>query len=309
MRRTVLLLLSSRRMMLALFPALLAFTAAALQAFAASLANSPAASAQMTIADPDEPTFGLRCDFSHRNNDDPIVYPNQPKAAHSHDFFGNRTTNAASTYDSLLTGTTTCTRPEDTASYWIPTVKWNGKNLKASRGVFYYRASGKDPASIETIPADLRVVPNTHVTWRCEGGDYAKEPPTQCSNGQLGVRVVFPDCLATNIPPSDAHPHGQDPKLDSTDHRSHTDYATRDAQGNLGCHTSTHPYPIPALSVVLRFPIPTSTGTVTLSSGGASTMHADFLNAWKQGELDRLVKHCINDFTTPEARPRPEDCK
>ncbi len=41
-------------------------------------------------------------------------------------------------------------------------------------------------------------------------------------------------------------------------------------------------------------------------------MHADFFNAWKQEELDRLVKHCINDYVTRQksGNPvRPEDCK
>jgi Domain of unknown function (DUF1996) len=38
--------------------------------------------------------------------------------AHSHDFFGNTTTDADSTYESLLAGGTTCTRfEEDKAAY------------------------------------------------------------------------------------------------------------------------------------------------------------------------------------------------
>ena len=41
----------------------------------------------------------------------------------------------------MITAPTTCTRPEDTAGYWIPTVKWNGQDLEAFRAVFYYRAA------------------------------------------------------------------------------------------------------------------------------------------------------------------------
>jgi hypothetical protein len=250
--------------------------------------------------EPDEPTFCVRCDFSHRNSDDPIVYPGKKGAAHSHDFFGNRSTKYNSTYESLTNkkAKTTCTRPEDKASYWIPTVKWNGTNLTASRGIFYYRASLKDPATVKPHPAGLKVVPNTNVNWRCGvEGTYSSTPPTQCSNGQLDVRIIFPDCS-----------NGQ---LDSADHRSHMTYAQLQSEGKRVC-PDTHPTPVPALSAIISFPIPTSEGKVTLSSGEASTMHADFFNAWKQEELTRLVEHCINDYVTRQESDdpqRPEDCK
>ena len=57
--------------------------------------KAPAASAQV-VASPQaifaEAVFVTRCNFSHRNMDDPIVFPGQPGAAHSHDFFANRST-------------------------------------------------------------------------------------------------------------------------------------------------------------------------------------------------------------------------
>src|SRR5215210_2286081 len=72
--------------------------------------KTPTASAQVA-ASPDA-VFVTRCNFSHRNMDDPIVFPDQPGAAHSHDFFANRSTNYASTYQSLreFSGTTTATK-------------------------------------------------------------------------------------------------------------------------------------------------------------------------------------------------------
>src|SRR5919112_1344763 len=57
---------------------------------------------------------------------------------------------SSSTYDTMsATGaTTTCSRPEDTAGYWIPTVSWKDTKgtqttLTANRAVFYYRAGNK----------------------------------------------------------------------------------------------------------------------------------------------------------------------
>ena len=51
--------------------------------------------------------FVTRCTYSHTLSDDPIVHPNQPGASHSHDFFGNKTTDAFSTLASLTKGGTT----------------------------------------------------------------------------------------------------------------------------------------------------------------------------------------------------------
>ena len=68
--------------------------------------KASAASAQV-VASP-EAVFVTRCNYSHTNSDDPIVHAGKPGAAHSHDFFGNRSTDHASTYESLrkYTGTT-----------------------------------------------------------------------------------------------------------------------------------------------------------------------------------------------------------
>ena len=44
------------------------------------------------------------CRFSHRSMDDPIVMPGMADMSHSHDFFGNETTDANSTLASLQTG-------------------------------------------------------------------------------------------------------------------------------------------------------------------------------------------------------------
>jgi Domain of unknown function (DUF1996) len=70
--------------------------------------------------------FVVRCRYSHTLADDPIVFPGQPGASHVHDFFGNVTTDAASTVESMLAGETTCRAASDTAGYWAPAVYLNG---------------------------------------------------------------------------------------------------------------------------------------------------------------------------------------
>ncbi|MFT4283523.1 MAG: discoidin domain-containing protein, partial [Protaetiibacter sp.] len=67
--------------------------------------------------------FQANCTFSHILPDDPIVFPGQPGASHSHTFVGNTSTNAFSTPETLLaSGDSTCTVPQDDSSYWFPTL-------------------------------------------------------------------------------------------------------------------------------------------------------------------------------------------
>jgi hypothetical protein len=143
-------------------------------------------------------SFAVRCDLSHRGADDPIVVPGKHGVAHRHSFFGNVSTDAHSTRKNLRrAGKTTCTRPADTAAYWMPTVKVNGRELKANCAIFYYRAGGKNHERVRPFPAGLKVVTasNKLDSWRCgraANGRSSKPPPTECKSGVLGVRVIFP---------------------------------------------------------------------------------------------------------------------
>lgn len=70
-------------------------------------------------------TFRIRCAFSHFNYDDPIVFPNQPGAAHLHMYLGNNNVDHSSTTpESLRTSTdATCHGgPLNKTSYWVPGV-------------------------------------------------------------------------------------------------------------------------------------------------------------------------------------------
>src|SRR5215212_4206807 len=86
---------------------------ACIVALLAALASAPAASA---ASFEHGASFAVRCTFDpdnpHRLKDDPIVFPEQHGASHSHDIFGSTTTDAFSTYESMIASPTTCTRPE-----------------------------------------------------------------------------------------------------------------------------------------------------------------------------------------------------
>jgi uncharacterized protein DUF1996 len=282
--------------------------------------KAPAASAQV-LASPQavfaEAVFVTRCNFSHRNFDDPIVFPDQRGAAHSHDFFANRSTKYNSTDQSLQASGTTCVNPDDKSAYWIPTVSWTDnsgtRKLKASTAHFYYRSGGKLPEDVQPPPPGLKVVPNTHVNWRCaQNTAVSPSPPTRCSSGALVVSIRFPDCVAedssgellTDTDPNDSR--------FPDDHRSHMAYAVLQSDGTKLC-PDTHPNPVAALTMEVKFKIGTASGTVSLSSDHpdvppGSTMHADFFNAWDQAKLTALVEDCINAYPFT-AEPKPAKCR
>src|SRR5215212_215234 len=192
MRRTILLPASvGLALLLACAVAILAALASAPTATAASIEHGA--------------SFAVRCNFSHRAQVDPIRVPGGP-SGHMHDFFGNINTGASSTYQSMTAGgaTTTCSRPEDTAGYWIPTVSWKDSNgtlttLTSNRGVFYYRAGLKNYRTVQPFAKDLRDINADRMTWFCginDDGVGSATPPTQCSGGVLSLKIVFPNCVA-----------------------------------------------------------------------------------------------------------------
>ena len=255
-----------------------------------------AAPAPALAADPNQPIFSTPCGFSHRAPDDPIVSPAEPGAAHLHDFFGNVSTDAWSTYESLRAAAGTCRRREDAAAYWVPTLFVDGQAVTPIAAQVYYLAPPRHRAAVRAHPAGLTVIAgDAHasgpqstgvVSWHC-GPDSGVEPqtsPPTCPGGhQLRLRVSFPECW-------------DGARLDSPDHKGHMAYPVR------GACPASHPVRVSRISLNVRYPIAGGPG-VSLSSGPAHTAHADFFNAWDQGVLEHLVATCINASGNAGAPP------
>src|SRR4051812_12925655 len=227
--------------------------------------------------------FVTRCTFSHRLSDDPIVKPNMPGTSHSHDFFGNVTTDAASTLASLSKGGTTCIDRKDHSGYWVPSLTVNGQLVRPRFANVYYQSAGKPYESIKTIPRGLKVVAGNAMatapqgvdiaSWNCGPEDdtaLTSAPPT-CASRTLTIHINFPDCWNGKA-------------LDSADHKSHLAY-----HGRRGTYPAGYPVPIPRLRVNVHYPTKGGAG-VALASGGHFSGHADFFNAWVPSELQHLVK-------------------
>jgi len=206
--------------------------------------------------------FVSNCRYSHTAPDDPIVHPANPGGSHSHDFFGNTSTDAFSSLESLQAAPELCRRDGDSAAYWVPTLSDAGRVVKPTNVAAYYLVFGRDPTSIQPFPLGLRVVTDpagSPERWACAGGDRQTPETTtvpDCPAGMhLVMRIHFPDCWDGT-------------RIDSSDHRSHMAYAAR------GACPSTHPVAVPHLRL--------------------DTGHADFFNAWDPAAQARLVDQCLH---------------
>jgi hypothetical protein len=233
-------------------------------------------------------SFVSGCGFSHRNTDDPIVFPGQPGLSHDHTFLGNNTTNAFSTVASLQGQSTSCRRPNDTAAYWVPTlISPSGAAVTPRAATVYYRRHTLAP--LQAFPTGFRMIAGNSksttpqamsiTTWNCgpDGGVRPQSTVPTCPDAKahgLALHVAFPDCW-------------DGVSLDTPDHKSHMAYSMK------GKCPADHPVAMPALQVNARYASTGGAGFV-LASGGQYSGHADFFNAWNQQALQGLVTGCLN---------------
>jgi Tol biopolymer transport system component len=246
-------------------------------------------SRQRRLTSPAPPAipFRVRCKFSHRNQDDPIVFPGQPGSSHDHTFFGNRSTDAYATPAGLRKNRrTTCNDRADASAYWVPTLYVAGRAVEPLALVATHtrrtvRPVDPFPAGLKVIAGDAnaRTAQSRRVTsWSCVG-QRAERSSTipRCPltrHGGLRLEVSFPDCWDGT-------------RLDSADHKSHMAYSSR------GACPRSHPIAVAALSLAVHYPV-SRPQDAELASGGQFSGHADFLNAWNEAELASWVKRYLN---------------
>src|SRR5450432_1239819 len=128
---------------------------------AVAAAIAVAAGTVIAAASPATATGGglwkIDCGYSHQAADDPIVYPGKPGASHLHEFYGNISTNAYSTYSSMDGVTSTCTH-DDRAAYWTPTLYRNGQVVHSDTLVVYYDTGAYKAAKIEPFPKNFQMI-------------------------------------------------------------------------------------------------------------------------------------------------------
>jgi len=282
---------------------------------------------------PDEVgAFRFTCLVGQLLKDDPIVYPGQPGKSHLHQFFGNTSTNANSTYQSLrTTGGSTCTRsatesPQRSA-YWMPAMlDGAGNAVKPDWINTYYKqlpASDPnckitmDPAVIGKcvpLPNGLRFVMGYNVTSMSGGPadtnsrDYWAMgfdcmDHTLGNTSYTGPKHSIAEIIATGKCPVGAwlrayaaFPQCWDGKnIDSADHRSHIMLPPQ------AVCPGDHPYRIPEVAVSVFFTVDANFTKWHLSSDemmpgtvAGSTLHFDYWEAWSPVMKALWQTHCID---------------
>lgn len=235
--------------------------------------------------------FRAECRSSHRRGDDPIVFPGRAGVSHIHEFFGNTTTDAHSTLQSLRLGGTNCDPVSDKSAYWVPTLYQNGTPVAPERVTIYYQGI-TDHTRAVAHPQGLRYVignalatspdQNPAARWSCVGYPESSRDFRSCPAGsKLENYLDFPTCWDGS-------------RLDSPNHRDHLAFAV------AGVCPSSHPVVLPRLEFLITYPVSggglSLAGTrngVNVTTAPGYTFHGDFLNAWDPGELQRRVDDCI----------------
>jgi Domain of unknown function (DUF1996) len=252
--------------------------------------------------------FATKCTYAFTDQVDPIVAPGVKPSAHDHAFFGNTSTNENSTYATMQAAGSTCGLRGDTAGYWTPSLLMKGVRIKPQWvGAYYYLTNATmDATQEQTIPPGLEMLAggvtsdgSTVAFWKCERGDSPRTAlPGNCHSSWVHANVVFPSCWdganIDTVVPDPANPGWTIPATNPVtgetypnDHRSHMAYPD-----STGACPSDHPVAIARVGINVRYPLHNGTGA-TLSSGDATTLHADFWNTWQQDELDHLVETCL----------------
>jgi hypothetical protein len=242
--------------------------------------------ASSTFADA-EGIWTVKCPYSHTNNDDPIRFPGQVGASHTHDFLGNETANALSTRKSMLNGSTTCGTEEDKAGYWVPALYKDGVKInpdgqwgsRSTREKFYYSDSQyTSSVLVEPFPPNFRMIQGyalatsiadanahgaywgLHTWWGCSDNSVRGKPtaPPDCKTGILTLHIKFPSCWDGVEVNGDAVAAG---------HVTFPNFTSKVCP-------ATHPRALPVLIMRLEYPVGTSSSGITLASGPVWTAHA-----------------------------------
>lgn len=259
----------------------------------------------------DEGKLRFFCETSHLAYDDPIVYPDQPGAAHLHHFFGNTLTDAYSTYESLrTTGDGSCQGgPINRTGYWMPAMirPQNNKVVNPDWIELYYTMIRDDLEELDSpnplffqhavrpFPRGLKFI------WGWKTGDVAANNVWQCEDGSASFEATIAEAGAAC--PSNqwliARTNGprcwDGTNLDSANHRDHIVFQAQDGFGNLCC-PATHPHLVPELTLLVAYSHNGSSDLAQwyLSSDrfagedqdGGFTFHTDWFGAWDQDVVD-----------------------
>jgi Domain of unknown function (DUF1996) len=238
-------------------------------------------------------TMQIGCEVWKTDAIDPIVDP-PAGMAHRHDFIGNLSTNADSTFESLVANKrTSCATPSYTSADWFPDIRERGQ--RGSIPVLYANVYYAGDGTQAQFPDGLQLIgmpPAGDVDYRCggENGTLYEEPDRLigCRASEYRIRVQFPNCYdGSGLTPNDTVYHPRQ------------------------CPES-HPIEFHDTRVAIHYKNKDRRVTEILVSAGAGEwrdityMHADIFSAF-QPEFRDLLDRC--GVTKPQSGPMPPACR
>jgi hypothetical protein len=244
--------------------------------------------------------WNVLCTADHFAMDDPIVFPGQPGMSHMHTFYGNTSTDAYSTVDTLSAASpSSCGRgmgTSDLTAYWVPSLMKKNADGTSSvvqteqvTTVYYRRAGGGMGPGVLPFPVGLRMIAGSSmatsdqslsiVQWDCGGGGVESPHMYACPDEPstpIHASLVFPSCW------DGVH-------LDSVDHKAHMGYASQN-----GTCPADHPVSLPEVTFEIDFPTIHGGPDYYLASGGIYSLHGDFFADWNNRVQNALVAKCLN---------------
>jgi len=248
---------------------------------------------QIAAIGPGARTVQIGCEVWKTDAIDPIVDP-PAGMAHRHDFIGNLSTNADSTFESLVANkSTSCATPSYTSADWFPDIRERGQRgpIPVLFANVYYAGDGTQAQ----FPDGLQLIgmpPAGDVDYRCgaSNGTLYEEPDglIGCQASEYRIRIQFPNCYdGSGLAPSD------------------TIYQPRQCP-------SSHPIEFHQTRVAIHYQNKDRRVTEIRVSAGAgewrdiSYMHADIFTAF-QPEFRDLLNLC--GVTQPQSDPMPTACR
>jgi hypothetical protein len=235
----------------------------------------------------------IGCEVWKTDAIDPIVDP-PAGSAHLHDFIGNLSTNANSTFESLVANkSTSCATPSYTSADWFPDIR--ERRQSGSIPVFFANVYYAGDGTHAQFPDGLQLIampPAGDVDYRCGGpkGTVYEEADglIGCTADQYRIRIQFPNCYdGSGLAPTD------------------TIYSPRNCP-------SSHPIEFHQTRVAIHYRNTDRRVTEILVSAGAgewrdiSYMHADIFSAF-QPEFRDLLDLC--GVTQPQSGSMPTACR
>ena len=251
--------------------------------------------------------FRVVCTPSHMSNDDPLVFPNQKGAAHTHTFFGNTSTNYASDLSNMsATGNSTCKGGLiNRSAYWAPSMIDTSINkaIAPDLAIMYYKTGYVPAGLVNAPPKGLRILAgNPKATTEAQSSEVGytclsrtpfygwKKSIPNCNVGEnMQMKVSFPQCW-------------DGLNLDSPNHQDHMAYSKLSYTTANKCPT-THPIGIPQISINMNFKVLTANSAKNwrLASdnyssifAGGNSGHADWVSGWNQAFIQGFVDNCLN---------------